>query len=207
MYPKRLVTAGSLLPRISICVFLATGLAAHLRAEVELSIHFSALKRMLAEEVFTQDGRRYVKGTKDTRCSFAYLENPEIGADNGRLRMKARFTGRSALDLLGRCVGLGDAFDATIVGTPQYRDGYIGLKDVAVDGSGRSSYYIRRVCAALKRTLERDIRYSAVADAKRFFEASSSPTYPRQLDRFTVTAIRVAPEALILTLDFALSVH
>ena len=63
------------------------------------------------------------------------------------------------------------------------------------------------MCAALKRTLERDIRYSAVADAKRFFEASSSPTYPRQLDRFTVTAIRVAPEALTLTLDFALSVH
>ena len=35
-------------------------------------------------QVFTEDGRRYVKGSKDKRCNFAYLENPRIGAANGR---------------------------------------------------------------------------------------------------------------------------
>jgi hypothetical protein len=181
--------------------------AAPLAAEVELSIHFSALQRILAEEVFTQDGRRYVKGTKETRCNFAYLEHPGIGADGGRLRVRARFSGRSALDVFGKCVGLGDAFDVNITGTPHYQDGFIGLKDVVVDGSGRDGFYIRRVCAALKRSLERDFRYPAAGEARRVIEASSSPSYRRQVERFHVSAIRVAPEALILTLDFALSVR
>lgn len=206
MYSKKLVS-GSLLRTIAIPMSAAVWLAAPARAEVELSVHFTALKRMLADEVFTQDGRRYVRGTKDNRCNFAYLENPDLGADNGRLRVKARFTGRTALDVFGKCVGLGDAFDVRITGTPQYRDGFIGLRDVSVDAGGRDSFYIRRVSAALKRSLERDFRYPAAEEARRVFEASSSPAYRRQLGRFNVTAIRVAPDALILTLDFALSVR
>jgi len=185
----------------------AIALAAPLGAEVELSIHFTALKRLLAEQVFTQDGRRYVRGTKDNRCNFAYLENPDVGADNGRLRMTARFSGRTALDVFGRCVGLGDAFEVNITATPQYRDGFIGLKDVAASGNGRDGFYIRRVCASLKRSLERDFRYPAAEEARRVVEESSRPAYRRDLGRFNVTAIRVAPDALVLTLDFALSVR
>lgn len=182
-------------------------LAAPLYSQVELLIHFGALKRALAEEIFTQDGRRYVKGTKDTRCNFAYLENPEVGGGNGRLRVKARFTGRSALDVFGKCVGLGDAFDLNLLATPYYRDGYIALKDIQADGSGRDGFYIRRVCTAMKRSLERDFRYPAAAEARRVIESSSTPSYRRELGRFSVTAIRVVPEGLVLTLDFALSVH
>jgi hypothetical protein len=206
VYSKRLVSAG-LLHRIAIPLCAAAWLTAPARAEVELSVHFTALKRMLADAVFTQEGRRYVRGTKDNRCNFAYLENPDLEAGDGRLRVKARFTGRTALDVFGRCVGLGDAFDVRITGTPQYRDGFIGLRDVSVDPSGRDSFYIRRVSAALKRSLERDFRYPAAEEARRAFEASSSPAYRRQLGRFNVTAIRVASDALVLTLDFALSVR
>ena len=168
----------------------AVWLAAPARAEVELSVHFTALRRMLADQVFTQDGRRYVRGTKDNRCNFAYLENPDLEADNGRLRVKARFTGRTAWDVFGRCVGLGDAFDVRITGTPQYRDGFIGLRDVSVDPCGRDGYYIRHVSAALKKSLERDFRYSAAEEARRVFEADSSPAYRRQLGRFNVIAIK-----------------
>jgi hypothetical protein len=185
----------------------AVWLAAPASAEVELMVHFTALKRVLADEMFTQDGRRYVRGTKDNRCNYAYLENPNLEADNGRLRVKARFSGRTAWDVFGRCVGLGDAFDVRITGTPQYRDGFIGLRDVSVDPGGRDSYYIRRVSAALKRSLERDLRYPAAEEARRVFAASSSPASRRQLGCFNVIAIRVTPDALVLTLDFALSVR
>src|SRR5512143_863830 len=40
---------------------LALLIAAHARA-VELHIQFGALERMLAEQVFTEEGRRYVRG-------------------------------------------------------------------------------------------------------------------------------------------------
>jgi hypothetical protein len=88
---------------------------------IQLVLHYEALQRILAAQLFTQDGRNYVKGSKDARCNYAYLENPVIGAEKGRLSVKARFSGRAALDLLGRCIGLGDSFDVTILATPYYR--------------------------------------------------------------------------------------
>src|SRR5215831_17178745 len=75
-------------------------------AAVELHVQFAALERMLGEQVFTQEGRRYVKGSKDNKCSFAYLEKPQVRGQDGRLRMKARFSGRSMLNVAGLCVGL-----------------------------------------------------------------------------------------------------
>ena len=45
---------------------------------VELHLQFAALERMLAEQVFTQEGRRYVRGTKQSKCNFAYLEKPQV---------------------------------------------------------------------------------------------------------------------------------
>ena len=77
---------------------------------VELHLQFGALERMIAEAVFTQDGRRYVHNDKSNKCNFAYLEKPQIQGAGGRLRIRAKFTGRSALNVIGQCVGLGDAF-------------------------------------------------------------------------------------------------
>src|SRR5436190_8154537 len=89
-------------------LFLALPPAA---AAVEMHIQFGALERMLTEQVFTQEGRRYVRGGKSTRCNFAYLEKPQVHGEGGRLSIRAKFTGRSALNMLGQCVGMGDAFD------------------------------------------------------------------------------------------------
>ena len=187
-----------------LCVLAA---AAPCRA-VDLHIQFAALQRMLAEQAFTQEGRRYVRGSKDNRCNFAYLERPEVGGEGGRLKVRARFTGRTALDVFGRCVGLGDAFDVTIFATPLYRDGYIGLKDVRVDSNGRTGIYIRRVCAAMTQSLEKDFRYPVAAEARRVLEdPGSHPDYRRQLHHFQVTGIRVSSDALVLAIDLALVVR
>lgn len=72
------------------------------------------IRALLAEQAFTDEGRFYVKGQKTKKkCSFAYLENPESSAEGNRLRIRARFTGRSATDLFGRCAGVGSlALDA-----------------------------------------------------------------------------------------------
>ena len=46
--------------------------------------------------------------------------------------MSARFSGRTAFDVFGGCVGLGDSFDLAIVAAPVVRGGAIGFKDVKV---------------------------------------------------------------------------
>src|SRR5580658_5395242 len=140
---------------------------------VELHLQFGALERMIADAVFTQDGRRYVHNDKSNKCNFAYLEKPQIQGVNGRLRIRAKFTGRSALNVIGQCVGLGDAFVVVMLATPQYRDGNIVLQNVTAVSEGKTGIYIRKVCSVLGASLERDFKYPLAAEAKRILEDAS----------------------------------
>jgi hypothetical protein len=174
---------------------------------VELHLGFGALERMLAEQVFTQEGRRYVRGDKTNRCNFAYLESPHVGAGAGKLRIRARFSGRSALNMLGQCVGLGDAFNVVIDARPQYKGGAIRLADVTASSDGKTGFYIRRVCAALQASLARDFAYPLETAARDTLEnAGAQPGYKRELRNFNVLEIRIAPDAIVLVLDFELAV-
>ncbi|HXK01266.1 MAG TPA: hypothetical protein VMS37_02625 [Verrucomicrobiae bacterium] len=176
-------------------------------AAVELHVRFAALERMLSEQVFTQEGRRYVRGSQASKCNFAYLEKPQVRGENGRLRMKARFSGRSALNLAGQCVGLGDAFDVVILALPIYKNGAIGLQDVKVTSEGKTGFYIRRVCSAMEASLAHDFRYALEHDAQAMLENPAvQPNYQREVRRFTVSDIRVTTDALVLQVDFELTV-
>lgn len=174
---------------------------------VELKIEFQALERILGEQVFTQDGRKYVHGTASNRCNFAYLEKPHVAEADGLLRIRAKFTGRSALNLFGQCAGLGDAFTVAITTAPVYKDGAIGLSKVQAVSEDRDGFYVRRVCAALAASLARDFKYPIAAAAKSALEdPGAQPGYPRELRNFRVTDIRVTSEGVTLSLDFELTV-
>ncbi len=182
-------------------------LLAPLARAVELHIQFAALERMLAEQLFTQDGRKYVRGSAAAKCNFAYLEKPRFQGADGKLRVRAKFTGRSAFNMFGQCVGLGDAFTVAIMASPVFKDGNIGFANVAAASEDRTGYYVRRVCAALQSSLERDFRYPIGAVAKSALEnPGAQPGYPRELRDFRVTEIRVTNDALVLAVDFKLTV-
>jgi hypothetical protein len=170
-------------------------------------LYFSALQRILAVQVFTQDGRLYVKGSRKNKCNFAYLEKPVVAAGNGRLLIRARFSGRSAQSLFGRCLGMGDSFDVLIGAVPQYRDGSLALRDVRVDSPGRDGFYIRRVRAAMADSLTRQFKYNVSSDAKRILEEARPGSPLRQeLRRFEVREIRVLGDSIVVVLDFQLAV-
>jgi hypothetical protein len=173
-------------------------------AAVDLEIHYAALERILAEQMFTQDGRRYVRGTPASKCNFAYLEHPDVHGEAGRMRVKARFSGRSALDVFGKCVGLGDSFDLAITAVPYFHDGAIRFKDVLVE-SKKDGFYIRRVRAALTATLHNQFAYKVAEDARKILEEKHG-NYSRELRGFQVSNVRVTGEALVLTLEFTLAV-
>jgi hypothetical protein len=182
-------------------------LLAYTAHAVDLKIQFGALERMLSEQVFTQDGRKFVHGTPDARCDFAYLEKPRVEEADGKLLLHARFTGRSALNMLGQCVGLGDAFLARITATPVYKNGSIMLSAVKVTSGDHTGFYVRRVCEALASSLERDFKYAIASAAKSALEdPGGQPGYKRELRNFQLTAIGITPDALVLSIDFELTV-
>jgi hypothetical protein len=173
----------------------------------ELRIQYSAIGKVLAQQVFTQEGRKYVRGTKEQRCNFAYLESPEISGSNGRIGIRAHFTGRSARNFFGRCVGLGDSFDVRIGAVPFYHEGVIGLRDVRVQSINRDGVYIRMVRSALAYSLGHEFGYRVLDDARKILEARRDPLpISQELGRFNVQAIQVAADALVLSIDFSLTV-
>jgi hypothetical protein len=173
----------------------------------EIRISYDAMKRYIAQQVFTQDGRHYVKGTPTTRCSFAYLENPALNAENGSLVVKARFSGRSARNFFGRCLGLGDSFDVTIRAVPFYDGGFIAFNQVRVASQGRNTVYERRVRAAMQDTLSKQFKYPVYQEAKKRLEQpTENAPFQRELLSLSVPQIRLTAESLILTVDFVLAV-
>ncbi len=177
-------------------------------AGVELQVQYSAIQKVMARQMFGESGRMYVKGSPETRCSFAYLENPVLGEAAGRIEIRARFSGKNAANFFGRCIGFGDVFDMRIMASPYYDGGLIRLKDVAVETAGRDSIYARKVRAAITENLSRKFEYKVADEARRILERpQSGEPYQQQLQNFQVSQIRVTPAALLLTLEFTLVVQ
>ncbi len=173
----------------------------------EVRIAFPAVQKMMADQEFTQEGRKYVRGDKSRRCDFAYLENPRIGEWNGQLVIKARFSGRRGLDVLGRCVGLGDAFDVTVVATPLVKRGVLALADVKVDTGAKDSFYIRKVRNALQESLGKQFVLDVKSKAGELLEQKDPAAgFRRELSNFEFRQVKMSRDAVILDIDFVLTV-
>lgn len=186
-------------PSAALLLFFTTLSAA------DIQIFYSVIQSTLAAQAFTQDGRLYVRG-KPGNCTYAFLENPAVTGQDGRLLVKAKFTGRSASSFLGFCVGLGDSFDLAIAAVPYYQDGLLKLREVKVESRGRETYYSRRVRSVLQDSLTRQFQYPVNDTAKKLLEDNTTKGPARQLSKFQVAQVRVTPEALVLSVDFTLTV-
>jgi excinuclease UvrABC ATPase subunit len=173
----------------------------------DLEIRYSALERMVAAQMFTEEGRRYVKGNQAAKCQYAYLEAPKLSASADRLQVAARFSGRSAMDLFNRCVGMGDSFNVNITAVPVPRKGAIAFQDTQVS-TAKDSYYIRQVRSAMMRTFDKDFKIEIRDQARRLLEqpVTTGAVYQQELKDLDLNAIRVTPDALVLVVDFKLIV-
>ena len=177
-------------------------------AQLELHLTFGVLQKTIGAQVFAEDGRRYVKGNKDRRCSFAYLENPRVGEADGRLVVRAKFSGRSAMNVLGQCVGLGDSFDVIVRMTPYAEKSLLRIREVEVSSDGKRGMYARAVCKQLAATIPRVLIYDFAPDFKRALEAEQ-PGLPfrKSVEDISVQELRVSKEALVLQLGLKLTLR
>jgi hypothetical protein len=177
-------------------------------AQTELHLTFGVLQKMIAAQMFTDEGRKYVKGAKGARCNFAYLENPVIGEAEGRLVVRARFSGRSALNVLGQCVGLGDSFDVVIRMAPYAERSTLRVRDVEAAGVEKRGLYARAVCRQLAETIPRVLVYDFGPEFKRALE-SDAPGAPfrKSVDELTVQGLRVSKDGLVVQLSLKVTLR
>jgi hypothetical protein len=190
--------------------FLLTLCVASPSLAATLELRYGALERLIAEQLFTQDGRRYVRGDAKAHCQFAYLEAPHIssngGGQDGRLKISAKFSGRSAMNVFGKCMGMGDSFDLTILASPVVRKGAIGMDNVQVT-TVKDSYYIRRVREGVRQSFAKDFTIDVRDQARKLLEQPRpNATYQQELDDFSLNAIHATGDALVLEVEFKLVV-
>jgi hypothetical protein len=169
---------------------------------VDLEIRFGALERLLGEQLFTIDGRKYVNGSKDQKCRYAFLEKPQLSAAGDRLQLRVNFSGKTALSMLGRCMGIGDSFELVLIAKPVAKGGAVGFEQFVVS-TPRDSFYIRRVRAALVETLDKDLTIDIMAQARKLIEfPQQAGKFQQEIKDLRMSGVRVAPDALVLAVDF-----
>ncbi|MBL8216622.1 MAG: hypothetical protein JNK87_38240 [Bryobacterales bacterium] len=176
-------------------------------AGVELHLQYSAIQKVLNQQVFTEGGRLYVKGTPKTKCAYAYMEKPALGGEQGKLRIEALFNGRNAANFFGKCIGLGDEFAVRIRALPFYEQGVLRLKDVEVETAGKQTFYARKVKETIQEKLPKAFAYPVSTEARKILETRrGNEPYQQQLQSFQITRMQVTAEALVLWLEFTLVV-
>jgi len=72
--------------------------------------------------------------------------------------------------------------------------------------TGRDSFYIRRVRAALAQAFQKDLKIEVKDQGRKILEQGSA-SYKPELASFDLTGIRVTPDALVLVVEFRIVVH
>jgi hypothetical protein len=169
---------------------------------IEIEIRFPLLEKQLAQQFFSQDGRRYVKGTPKTKCNFAYLAEPHFSSRDAKLLIQAKFTGKSSMDLLGKCIGFGDSFDFEVLADLSTKDGTLVLANPTVRILSRDSYYSRQVLKALKTSIGDAIRYPIRDEIRKLLAAgSASSSYTIKIPKLEIRSIQILPDSLLLDVD------
>lgn len=169
---------------------------------IELEIRFPLLEQQLGQQLFTQDGRRYVKGDPKNKCNFAYLAKPHFGGRDGQLVIRATFTGRSSLDVFGKCVGFGDSFDFEIVSAIETKDGTLLLVNPQVRILSKDSFYSRQVGKALQGSIREVVKYPIREELRKVLMAGSSGgAYKFTIRKLEIRSITIQADSFLIDLD------
>jgi hypothetical protein len=137
----------------------------------EIELRFTTIERIIAAQLFTQDGRHYVRGNPTTRCKYAYLETPHIDSDNGRLRVRARFSGRSAVNFRRAGAEYLEGFQDRGEGSGKeaagIANGAIVLRDISVTTNTLDVVTITRRCERQERRSSSDRKNHRVQRIRR----------------------------------------
>lgn len=187
-----LATASGILPGVS----TAAGPAS------ELSIHNTAIQKMLMDELFIDKGRYHL--LQQTPCQYAYVDSPAVTLAQGRVRIKARVSGKLAMEVGGQCVGgASDVVQVAISGQPTFSGEKIVLTDIKVDEVSKEAYRVllqQFIESAIPRAVEINLR-----EGLQRILADRQSTYDVVVNQLSVTDLTAENNLLHASLSFSLT--
>lgn len=168
----------------------------------ELTIRNTALQKMLMNELFIDDGRYHL--LPQTACQYAYVDSPAVTLSQGRVRIKARISGKVAMEVGDQCVGSrADVVQVTVSAKPSFAGERLVLTDIRVDEISNEGYrplLQQFLASAVPRAVTIDVR-----EGLQRILADRQSTYDVLVDRLAVTDIVAENNQLQLKLTFGLT--
>jgi hypothetical protein len=186
---------------LSVSMLLACFGAPPARA-ASLEFEYSALERLVATALLTQGGRLYLSGQDAEGCAYAFVQQPRIDAEQGRLRVTFLFSGRQAVSVAGRCVGPSGTFDIQVSGVPAFVGGEVLLDQLAVETTGRGQPLFKLVAPLIESRLAARLRFPLqrmLGVAAR--ELSTSHDLGLSFDNLSIPRIEVRERSVRLVID------
>ena len=167
----------------------------------ELTIQNTALQKMLMDELFIDKGRYHLLA--QTACRYAYVDSPAVTLSQGRVRIKARVSGKLAMEVGNQCVGsTGDVVRVAISGRPTFSGEKLVLTDIKVDEVSNEAYRLllqQFIESAIPRAVEINVR-----EGLQRMLATRRSTYEVVVDQLSVTELTAENNQLHATLVFSL---
>lgn len=168
----------------------------------ELTIHNTAIEKMLMNELFIDEGRYHLLPT--TACQYAYVDSPVVTLSQGRVRIKARVSGKLSVEVGDQCVGTrSDVVQVAVSAKPVFSGEKLVLTDLRVDEISNEGYRVllqQFLASAIPRAIEIDVRKGL----QRML-ADRQSTYEVVVDRLSVTDLKAENNQLHARLSFGLT--
>jgi hypothetical protein len=168
----------------------------------EIAIGSNTIQKLVAEQLFARQGRWYL--LDDGPC-YAYLENPKIRLEGGRLVLDAHVSSRVGQRIGNYCAGSGFSSQVALSGRLVGQASTLTLSDIQIDhvedGATRAVLDLIQNMApqAMPRAFSVDVLASIRGTPINLAEYSIS------VQQFRIASVTTRPTAAVVVFDLALS--
>ena len=174
---------------------------------LEIRISSKALERTLAKQLFTANGRYYMRGNASSAC-FVYAEDPKVSFAAERVVVHVKTHARLGTSMRGSCLGLGLNTEADVSVVPDAQGESIGFRDARVEHLSESRELNFFLEPFLSGKLPQQMKLDAADFIRALISKSAETTgYEVKLDNLKIHSMQVAGDALAVDFDGNISVQ
>lgn len=169
----------------------------------EVKIPYSMVQKEIEQQMFIE-GRSYLSGDATETCDYAYLENPRVYPQSGRLAIEATFKGKKGKEVLGKCVGVGKSFDIVVSGVPAYREGQLRFDDAFIQFKNSvADAVFGKLLDGFAESLEDSLKFPIKEDTQGFSDLLNQghSGYEMKVEKFNISKIELLDTHIDLHLD------
>jgi hypothetical protein len=173
---------------------------------VQLRVGPESLQHALTHQLQqAPDGRYYLHGRRTGGCAL-YATDVHVHFAQNRIVLDLHLAGKIGADFAGACLGVHWDGDAEVSMLPQAEGAKLGFTDVRVEKLTGGGDIGGLLAPLLESRVPRNFSIDAASLVGRMLHSASVRTQtPLSLDTITITSMQVVNNALLLTIDGAIS--